>query len=218
MMRLFHGVVWIGIVLLGTRMIGCSPGPSDERVVEVAQDAMQRQAEQNQQMAELSQQSAQAASKLVQEQSAARKELTDVQQQLIARDAECRQDLNTLQKDVQKATSEARTHVDVERSKLEAERREIATDRQRAPVIAGAISQAAMLLVCALPLAVAVYLLYAMKTAPAEDGALTELLVQELVADEPRLLNYHNPALEPPDRDGEVDALPAPDARADGDG
>lgn len=215
MMRLFHGAVWIGAILLAIGMIGCSSGPSDERVVEVAQEAMERQAEQNQQMAQLSQQSAQAASDLVRQQSAAHQELASVQQQLLARDAECRKDLNILQRDVQRATNEAQGHVDQERSKLEAERKAIAGERQRAPVIAGAIRQAALLLVCALPLAVAVYLLHAMKSAPAEDGELTELLVQELVAGQPRLVSYHDSALETPVRGVERDALPSPDVQAD---
>lgn len=179
---------------------GCSP--PDQRTIEVAQESMKRQAKQNETLAEQSRATTEAAGNLVKEQSAARKELTQVQQKIIERDAQGRQDLNQLERDVHKTTSDAQDRVDQERSKLETERRQIAQERQQAPIIAEAIRDVGLLVVCVLPLAVAIYLLHVLKSTPAHDDAMTEILIQELIADGPIALNYREPArLESRDRD-----------------
>ena len=53
-----------------------------------------------------------------------------------------------------------------ERTKLETERREIAQQRQQAPIVAEAIRGTGLFLVCALPLAVVIYLLYSLRSQP----------------------------------------------------
>ena len=206
-------LIWSGIALFMMTVIGCSP-PNRE-ATEVARESMQRQAEQNKVLAEQSQKTTQASDNLVQAEAKARQELIQVQQEVVKRDAEGRQELNALQQDVQRSTSKAQEHVDNERTKLETERREIAQQRQQAPIVAEAIRGTGLFLVCALPLAVVIYLLYSLRSQPAQDDALTEILVQELGAEEPRLVSYRTPAIAPPDGSAHVKALPGPQAGGD---
>ena len=197
-----------GIVLFTLTAIGCSP--LDREATEIARESMERQAEQNKMLAEQSRKATQAADNLVQAEAKARQELIEVQKQVVERDAQGRQELNRLQQDVQKTTSAAQEHVDMQRSKLETERREIAQERQRAPLVAEAIRGTGLLLVCVLPLAVLVFMLHTLRSQPAQDDALSEFLVQELVAEEPRLVSYRTPAMMAAEDNARVEALPGP--------
>ena len=213
MMENAWNILWGGIILFTMTVIGCSP-PSQE-ATEIARESMQRQAEQSKILSEQSQKNMQAADHLVQAEAKARQELIEVQKQVVERDAQGRQELSQLQQDVQQATSAAQEHVDTERTKLEVERREIAQQRQQAPIVAEAIRGTGLLLVCALPLAVVIYLLHSLRSQPVQDDVLTEILVQELVAEEPRLVSYRTPAIAPPDGSAHVEALPGPQAGGD---
>jgi hypothetical protein len=68
------------------------------------------------------------------------------------------------------------------------ERREIAAARQRAPVVAAAIQYGFLVLACLAPLGLAGYLIYVMRHSSADDDTVTQLLIEELVAEWPRLL------------------------------
>ncbi|MHB8863094.1 MAG: hypothetical protein ACYC6N_11860 [Pirellulaceae bacterium] len=72
--------------------------------------------------------------------------------------------------------------------KLHQERRELADQRHRESLPAPVLTNLGMLLVTALPLALCWYLLHALKNAPTDEAAVTQLLVQDLVADRPILL------------------------------
>jgi hypothetical protein len=183
---------------------GCSG--SDERLVEVSQQSVERQAEQNQTIADQSRQITEATKQfvesnaetrkevielqrdLVEAEAEARNELVQIQQDLIDRDATCRQDLSALQRESQSAIQVDRQSVDRQREDLETERRQIAGERHRAPIIAAAIAQAGLVLACLLPLVLCGYLLYVLRHAGDDDAAVTELLIQEMVADQPRFL------------------------------
>ena len=205
----------LATILLLRFLAGCSP--PDERLVEISRQSMERQAEQNRQIAQQSQHITQASGEMVQAEAKARQDLIEMQRQLaeseglarqqllkvqgdlVQRDAQSRQELNQLQQDVHAASREERKRLDDQRQSLETERRQIAQDRQRAPVIAAAITQVGLLLLCALPLAVCVYLLYVLRHSAPQDDALTELLIEELAAEHPRLLpTSSRPALAPP--------------------
>jgi len=193
--------LWTIPLLIAT---GCSP--SDERLIELGQQSADRQAQQNQTIAEQSRQVTETTQQfveangkarkdmielqreLVDAEAAARNELIQVQQDLVDRDAACRQDLNSLQRESQSAIRSERQSIDRQREDLEAERRQIAEKRQRAPIIAAAISQVGMLLSCLLPLGLCGYLLYVLRHSGDDDAAVTELLIQEIVADQPRFL------------------------------
>jgi hypothetical protein len=81
-----------------------------------------------------------------------------------------------------------RGHLDQQRTALEDKRRAIAAERVRDPIFANALIGAVFLAACALPLVLAFFVLRGAHNAEPDDAALNELLVQELVADEPLLL------------------------------
>ncbi len=175
-------------------------------MIELGQQSADRQAQQNQTIAEQSRQVTETTQQfveangearkdmielqreLVDAEAVARNELIQVQQNLLDRDAVCRQDLNTLQRESQSATHSERQSIDRQRESLASERRDIAHERQRAPIIAAAIAQVGLLLACLLPLVLCGYLLYVLRHSGDDDAAVTELLIQEIVTDQPRFL------------------------------
>jgi hypothetical protein len=189
---------------------GCSS--SAERLVELGQQSADRQAEQNQTIADQSQQVTETTHQfvessgdarkemielqreLVEAEASARNELVRIQQDLVDRDAQCRQELNSLQRESQAAGQTERLSIDRQREGLESERRQISGERQRAPIIAAAVSQVGLVLACLLPLVLCGYLLYVLRHNDDNDAAVTELLIQEIVADQPRFLSVPGPA------------------------
>ncbi len=93
-----------------------------------------------------------------------------------------------------------------QRDKLEGERREIAQERIRDPIIAEAIVQFGLLLACLLPLVLAGYMVYTLRhTASQDDAVVAEFLVADLVAEHPLLLGPPTqPALLPNAENSEV--------------
>jgi hypothetical protein len=192
------------MTLLLLIVIGCSP--SDDRLVELGQQACDRQARHNQAIADQSQQTTETTHQfvessadarkdmielqreLVEAEAEARSELVQIQQDLVDRDAQCRQELTELQRDSQSSAQAERQSVDRQREDLATERRQIADERQRAPIIAAAIAQVGLVLACLLPLVLCGYLLYVLRHSGDDDAAVTEMLIEELVADRPRFL------------------------------
>src|SRR5271166_5148245 len=112
-------------------------------------------------------------------------------QEAAARQAEQNQEIARLvesQQALQQGLDAQRGHLDQQRTALEDERRAIAAERVRDPIIANALIGAVILAACALPLVLAFFGLRSAQTAEPDDATLNELLVQELVADEPLLL------------------------------
>jgi small-conductance mechanosensitive channel len=149
---------------------------SDEnsRVAELATRQLERQAEQNQRMAELQQ------------------EVASGSRELVEADARSRQEMVTLQREMQTERNE----IGHQRDQLEAERRDIADSRHRDPIIAAAITRVAMVVVSLLPLLIC-WLLLSQKIEPADEQQMTELLLEDLVSTEPRLVP---PAKTDPDK------------------
>ncbi len=81
-----------------------------------------------------------------------------------------------------------RADVNQQRDALEQERRQIAAERNRDPIIAESIQLAAGLIAAVLPLLVCLYLLRGLFDKPDQD-ALAELLVEDLVSRQPLLGN-----------------------------
>jgi len=153
---------WMIVILFLTS--GCdSP---DGRLVELSEMSLQRQAEQNRQMAEQSQR------------------IADATAELIAADAQARQEFRELSQSLQAE----RAGIDHQRESLEEERRKIAGQRHRDPIVAAAISSCGLVIACTLPLVLCAYLLYVLQHRTAPDEALVELLVEDLLAKQPRLL------------------------------
>jgi hypothetical protein len=112
-------------------------------------------------------------------------------QEADARQAEQHRELAqvvTDQQNIQKGIETQHQHLDDERSALDSERRALAAERVRDPIIANALIGAVVLAACALPSVLAFVVLRGAHQAEPDGAALTELLVQELVAEEPLLL------------------------------
>ena len=118
------------ILLALLMMIVCASCTDDDRLVQMAKEHEKRQAEQSQQMARMQHEVAEGSKKLVEADAQARKELTALQHDLRGDQAE----------------------VGRQRDTLEAERRDIAAQRNRDPIVAAAITNTGLVLACLLPL------------------------------------------------------------------
>jgi hypothetical protein len=154
-------------MLVVMSMIGCSS--SDERYVELSQQSVARQAEQNHEIAQQSQKVAEATHELVQADASARAEMIEAQHELEA------------------GIQAERDSLDRHRQTLEQDRQSLAAAREREPVIAQAIEEAACLLAVTACVILCIYLVRATSNAPAELD-LNELLLTELLTDQPSLL------------------------------
>jgi hypothetical protein len=109
--------------------------------------------------------------------------------QLVESDAKARGELAALQRNLQQDQAE----IGRQRDQLEADRRQIAEQRHRDPLIAAAITSIGLILACLLPL----LLCWALLRRPPVDGeaeaALAEFLVQDLTSDHPVLLPAQSP-------------------------
>ncbi|HEV2968426.1 MAG TPA: hypothetical protein VGY55_00465 [Pirellulales bacterium] len=113
---------------------------------------------------------------------------------------------------MQQGIDAQRGHLDEQRTVLEDERRAIAAERVRDPIIANALTGAVVLAACALPLMLAFFVLRGSHKSDPDDAALSELLVHELVADKPLLLPRPTlPALEEQSNQLETNSLPTKD-------
>ncbi len=155
----------IPLWLLVTTLLGC--GTPDARLVDLSERSLARQAEQNQLVVRQSTEVAQAT------------------HQLIEADAKSRQELITAQTRLQQDMQSERCALDRQHQDLETERKQLAAQRQRDPILAAAILQAAMLLACILPLVLCFFVLHVLRRETANE-AFSELLIQEFV--DPQLL------------------------------
>jgi hypothetical protein len=185
------------LMMLMFAVAGCSE-TQDERLTELARESLQQQAMQNQRLGEQSRQIAEAAERLVESDAEARREL-------LAMHAALQQELESQQ-----------TRIDTERAGLECERRAIASQRGRDPIIAQTIGVVGTVVACLLPLLLAGYVLYTVNRDVDNDRHLAQFLLEELTAGRPRLLLplatppaaiRHRPVLDDPPSDGKrVDA------------
>lgn len=111
------------------------------------------------------------------------KKLADMAERHLDRQAEQNRQLAQLQQAVAEGSRQ--------RDLLEDERRGLAAQRRLAPIIAAAISSGALLLSCLLPLGLC-WLLLRRPVEPADDQAVAEVLLEDLVADRPLLLARSN--------------------------
>lgn len=160
-----HKLVLIPIVAaLMLTAIGCDE-EENKRLAEMAERHLERQAEQNRQVTEL------------------QREVAEGSRRLVEADAQARQEMVTLQREVQAERSEFGRQRDL----LEGERRDLAAKRRLDPIVAAAITNIGLLLACLLPLVLCWYLL-TRRVEPADDQAVAEVLLEDLVADRPLLL------------------------------
>jgi len=172
------------------------------RLADYAQNSVDQQTRQNDQIArqnlEVTQQNRQVA---------------QAAQKLVEADAQARQELVTAQKTLQEGLHVERLKLDEQRQGLEEDRRQLIRERYWEPLIAETIGGCGVLLACLLPLVVCVYVLRNLDTGNGDEAVLNELLVSELTAERPQLLLptiERPPALEqelPPADAAEHDAV-----------
>jgi hypothetical protein len=150
------------VLIVIVTVSGCED--ENDQLVEMAERHMERQADQNRQMAELHQ------------------EVAEGTRQLVAADAAAREELVALQRDVQSE----RVEVGRQRDLLEEDRRDLAAQRRLDPILAAAITNVALLAARLLPLVLCWYLLRR-PVEPADDQSVAEVLLQDLVVDQPLL-------------------------------
>jgi hypothetical protein len=154
-----HAMILLGLMIL---LSGCD---KDRRLADLAEEHTRQQAAQNQHMAELQKEIAQGA------------------KQLVEADSRAREGIIALQRDIQTERSE----VGHQRDLLEEDRRQIAEQRHRDPIIAATIMQVGMVVACGLPLILCWYLLRR-EPVQADDTVVVELLLDDLVNESPVLL------------------------------
>lgn len=142
---------------------GCNQ--QDQLVRQMASEAMAEQGEQNRAMAALNRDVAFATRRIAEEQAKTRQAYVDAQEQL----------------------QKQRIELDQRLEGLDEERRQIARERHRDPIIAAAIFQLGLIVACLSPLVLCWALLHGDRSDSSETE-LNELLVEDLVAEHPRLL------------------------------
>lgn len=150
-------------------LIGCQS--RDDRLAHLAAESAAQQARQSEQVAQAS------------------ANLTAGAQQLVESAGRSHESFVTLQQELQAQQAE----ISRQRELLEQERQAIARERSTSPVIANAVLQIGVLLICLLPLILSWYVLRG-PTVNAGDLAITEVLIEDLTANEPRLLPQRPPA------------------------
>jgi len=163
-------------VLIPATIAGCSRTP-DERLADFAQQTMAEQSRQNHRMADQSE-------AIVDESH----QLTEAAKELVEHDAEARRELISAQQELTSQLNHQQGTIDAGRDQLEQDRREIAKQRQRDPIIAAVIQNFGLVIACLLPLIVAVLVIRQMQSQEPDHAAVAELLMLELTSDQPLLL------------------------------
>ena len=163
-------------VLLLATVGGCGSSP-DERLADFAQQTMTEQRKQNDRMADQSQ--------AVVEES---HQLAETAKALVEHDAEARRELIAAQQELTSQLNGQQSAIYTGHEQLEQDRREIAQQRHRDPIIAAVIQNFGLLIACLLPLLVAVLVIRQMQSQEPDHAAVAELLTLELTSEEPLLL------------------------------
>jgi hypothetical protein len=114
--------------------------------------------------------------------------LTEASRELVESDARSRQELVEFQSRLQQELQAERQELNQQRDALENERREIARQRHRDPLLATALIQPATLIVAVLPIVLLILLLRLSHQEGGEQVQMSELLVDELLDSKTPLL------------------------------
>jgi hypothetical protein len=175
--------------LLLIALAGCGD-TSDQRLHDLARQSLAQQARQSEQLAQ------QAA------------HVAETARQLVTADSEARQELLAAHAALQEKLQEQRADVQRQLNALEEERRALAQQRGRDPIVANALLALGVTVACLLPLLLAGYVLFTVNRPEDKEAALNQVLVTELVAEQPTLLTI------PADVPRRLDHKPASHSRA----
>jgi hypothetical protein len=146
-------------ILLTLSGCGQAPDYRDQRLADFAQRSTSEQVQQNARMAEL-----------------------------VQRDAESRRELLATHQELTTQLNRQQSVIDAGRDRLEQDRREIAQQRHRDPIIAATLQNVGLLMACLVPLLLAGLIVWQMKHQEPDHAAIAELLVCELTSDKPLFL------------------------------
>ena len=159
------------LALLGlSLLIGCDEKDRHKEVAKVATQAAERQAQQNTEMARLNREVAEGTRRMVEADAEARKEIVVVHQEIQAERA-------TLNDGFEK--------LEVERKEIAQQRRTESALVPATKAIGGAVLAIAVVVFCLL-------LLFGLRRADASEAELNELLIHDLVREQPQLLAIEN--------------------------
>jgi hypothetical protein len=154
------------LALTALSAAGCAGATREgDRLNQVLRDSLDRQAELNKSILQQNREVAEAARRLVESDGQSRKEFAALQRQI----------------------QDERLALLRQREAMEAELKQLAQQRHRDPIIAAALVQVAFLVAVAMCLACCWYVLRRLG-ADSDEAALRDLLLQELVSDQPILL------------------------------
>ncbi|WP_339749139.1 hypothetical protein [uncultured Rubinisphaera sp.] len=163
----------LAVIVIGLLIIisGCEDDP-DDRLSTLAERYAERQAEQSRQTVALQQ------------------EVAAGSRELVAADAQARQELVTIQRELHSQ----REGLDQQRDRLEQERRELASSRYWESLLGVVIQNLGLIVLCLLPLTIC-WLLLRQTSEPVSDQEVAELLLNDLTSDEPQLWPQQRPLL-----------------------
>ena len=163
-------------VLIPGTIAGCSRAPA-EQLAEFAQQSMSEQSFQNRRMADQSE-------AIIEESH----QLAEAAKNLVEHDAEARRELIAAQQELTFQLNEQQSAIYTGHERLEQDRRDIAEQRHRDPIIAAVIQNIGLVIACLLPLLVAVQVIWQMQSQEPDHAAVAELLTLDLTSEEPLLL------------------------------
>jgi hypothetical protein len=176
--------IWTALTFVVLIGIGCSSG--DERLVELSHESAERQAEQNRLVETNNRQVLEATNRLVEADVKSRTENIELHRQIEAE----------------------RSGINEQRDALEQERRQIAGERIRDPIIAESIRAVAGLIAAILPLIVCLFLLRGLFH-KSDQETLAEVLIEDLVSGQALLSEPSAVSLPGTGRDPRLPAEPA---------
>jgi len=154
-------------LICGLTMTGCNRSPDDFQ--ELVDQLTQHQLQQQKELLDQSQ------------------TLTAASQSLVEKDAESRREFATMHSVAQQSLFAERQKLDQHKALLEDERREIAKQRHRDPLIATALLQASTLVICSLPILLVLAVYQKAQQEPA-DACLNDILLSEFASEQALLL------------------------------
>ena len=173
-------------------LVGCDEKDQYRQVAEVAREAADRQAQQNQEMARLNREVVEGTRQMIEADTAARKDAMSVQHEIQAERVTLNDGFN----------------------ELEGERKQIAQERRTESVLVPAFEKIGGALVATAVVVLCLVLLIGQRNTDATDAELNELLICDLASEQPRLLLGRStvPALENTitNQDSPSNLLPAP--------
>jgi hypothetical protein len=114
--------------------------------------------------------------------------VTETAKELVTKDAEARREMIEATQKLNSELHNERRNIDRQQEKLDDERKQIAANRHRDPIIATAIESFGLMLACLLPLLVCIFVLRQMQDETGDERVLAELLALEITSDQPTLL------------------------------